>query len=185
MKRYIAIAAVLIAALGIQVRAQDQKPAPDRNTIKLQLVLARYQSDKKVSSLPYTLTVTIGSAGRNAGRANLRLGTQVPITTMSRQNGDANAPLVPTVQYKDVGTNIDCMVTALEDGRFSVDVTVEDSSIDAIPGNPANSPHPAFRSFRTSDSLLMRDGQTAQFSTATDKVSSDVWKVDVSMAIVK
>jgi hypothetical protein len=187
VRKHIAVAAVLIAVLAIPGRAQEQKPAStgfDRSTIKLQVVLGRYQSEKKVSSLPYTLTVTIGSAGRNAGRGNLRLGTQVPITTMSRQNGDSNAPLVPTVQYKDVGTNIDCLVTALEDGRFSLDLTVEDSSIEAITGT-ATAPHPAFRSFRTSDSLLLRDAQSAQYSAATDKVSGDVWKVDVTLNVVK
>ena len=184
MRSYIAAAAVLILALGTSGRAQEQKPAAaSPNTIRVQLLMSRYQGDKKISSLPYTLTLI--TAERNPGRSSLRLGTQVPITTMSRQGSDANAPMVPTVQYRDIGTNIDCLATTLDDGRFKLDLTVEDSSVDKEAGGAAASAHPVFRSFRTSDSLMLRDGQTAQYSTATDKISGEVWKVDVTLTVVK
>lgn len=184
MRSYIAAAAVLILALGTSGRAQEQKPATaSPNTLRVQLVVSRYQGDKKISSLPYTLTMNSGDRG--PGRSSLRLGTQVPITTMSRQGSDANAPMVPTVQYRDIGTNIDCFATVLDDGRFKLDLTVEDSSLDKEAGGAATSAHPVFRSFRTIDSVLLRDGQTAQYSTATDKVSGEVWKVDVTLTVVK
>jgi len=189
VKSHIAVAAALIAMLGMPGRAQEQKPAgslPPPLTIKVQVVLARYQGDKKVSSLPYTLTMNTDERNHYTSRASLRVGTQVPITTMARQNADANAPQVPTVQYRDVGTNIDCQVTAIEDNsRFKLDVTIEDSSIDTAPGNGASTTHPAFKSFKTSDTLLLRDGGTSQYSTATDKVNGEVWKVDVTLNVVK
>jgi hypothetical protein len=183
VRTYVA-AAVLILALGVSGRAQEQKPAPSSmNSLRVQLVLSRYQGDKKVSSLPYTLTINAGE--RSQGRASLRLGTQVPITTMSRPSNDANAPMVPTVQYRDIGTNIDCFATGVDDGRFKLDLTVEDSSVDKEASGGATSTHPVFRSFRTSDSVILRDGQTAQYSTATDKINGEVWKVDVTLTIVK
>lgn len=190
MKRYFAIAAVLLVALGAQGRAQEQKPPTIPNavapiSIKVQVVVARYQGDKKISSLPYTLTVNMDERNRNSGQANLRLGTQVPITTNARQSNDGNAPLVPTVQYRDVGTSIDCIATALDDGRFKLNLTVEDSSVESGPGSGSSPTHPAFRSFRTSDTVLLRDGQTAQYSTATDRVSGDVVKVDVTLNVIK
>jgi Bacterial type II and III secretion system protein len=187
----VAAAAVLVVALGTPGRAQEQKPSTSTapttmpNTLRVQLTVSRYQGEKKISSLPYTMTIHADERNRNVGRANIRLGTQVPITTMSRASGDANAPMVPTVQYRDVGTNIDCIATALEDGRFRLDLTVEDSSVEtaaAVGGTPTN---PAFKSFRTNDSLLLRDTQSAEFSTATDKVNGDVWKVNVALTIVK
>ncbi len=179
----IALLAMTVAALG---GAQEQKASTGASatTLKVQLVVSRYQGEKKISSLPYTLTVLTDDRNR-AGKGNLRLGTQVPITTLSRQGSDANAPLVPTVMYRDVGTSIDCFVTSLDDGRFKLDVTVEDSSVDTATGSGATNTHPAFRSFRTNDSLLLRDGQSAQYSTATDKVNGDVWKVDVTLSVVK
>jgi Bacterial type II and III secretion system protein len=187
----VAAAAVLVVALGTPGRAQEQKPSTSTapttmpNTLRVQLTVSRYQGEKKISSLPYTMTIHADERNRNVGRANIRLGTQVPITTMSRASGDANAPMVPTVQYRDVGTNIDCIATALEDGRFRLDLTVEDSSVEtaaAVGGTPTN---PAFKSFRTNDSLLLRDTQSAEFSTATDKVNGDVWKVNVALTIGK
>jgi hypothetical protein len=187
VKSHLAVAALLIAVLGAPGRAQEQKTAAAARpastvtpaTLKVQLVLSRYQGDKKISSLPYTLLVASEERNRFSGRANLRLGTQVPITTMSRQSGDANAPLVPTVQYRDVGTNIDCVVAALDDGLYKIELSIEDSSVDAA----ASGAHPAFRSFRVSDSVLLRDGQSTQSSSATDKISGEVWKVDVSLTL--
>lgn len=190
MKPHLVIAAAMLVASGLPARAQEQKPPTTPSavapvSVRVQVVLSRYQADKKVSSLPYTLTVNMDDRNRNNGQASLRLGTQVPITTMSRQGGDNNAPMVPTVQYRDVGTSIDCIATTLDDGRFKLNLTVEDSSVDAGPGGASTPSHPAFRSFRTSDTVLLRDGQSAQYSTATDKVSGDVWKVDVTLNVLK
>jgi Flp pilus assembly secretin CpaC len=104
---------------------------------------------------------------------------------MSRSGSDSNAPLVPSVQYRDVGTSIDCIATSLDDGRFKLQLIVEDSSVETGPGSGSNTTHPAFRSFRTSDTVLLRDGQSAEYSTATDRVSGDVWKVNVALNVVK
>jgi len=185
VKTHTLTAAALVAALVVPAVAQEQKPAPDKSsqTVKVQITLSRYQGEKKVSSLPYMLTVNTDERS-HSGRANLRLGTQVPITTMQRQAGDANAPALPTVVYKDVGTNIDCIVNAYEDGRFRLELTVEDSSVEVADGKPIPS-NPPFRSFRTINTVLLRDGQSTQYSTATDKVSGDVWKVDVALTAVR
>ena len=147
------------------------------------MVLSRYQGDKKLSTLPYTLTAH--TRERGPSRANLRLGTQVPITTLAKQSNDATAPLVPTIQYRDVGTSIDCAVTAVDDARFRLDLTVEDSSVETAAGTGATSTNPAFKSFRTIESVLLRDGQSTQYSTATDKVNGETWKIDVALTVVK
>ena len=191
MKTQIAIATLLIAVLASPARAQDQKPAPPAKpagmtpaTLKVQLVLSRYQGEKRVSSLPYTLLVASDDRNRFSGRASLRIGTQVPISTMARQSGDANAPLVPTVQYRDVGTSVECLVSAREDGLYKIDLTIEDSSIEATAGG-ATSTYPSFRSFRVNDSVLLRHGQSTQASTATDKVGGEVWRVDVTLTVIQ
>ena len=184
--------APVVMALALMIpadaRGQDAPqpgPAIVSRTVKLQIVLTRYQGEKKISSLPYTLTVNMDDRNRHFGRSSLRLGTQVPITTMSRPGGDATAALVPTVQYRDVGTSIDGNVTALDDARFKVDLTVEDSSVETTPAAGGTVAHPAFKSFRTSDSLLLRDGQTSQYSSATDRVSGEVWRVEVTLTVMK
>jgi hypothetical protein len=181
VKTHIA-AAALIAALGIPVLAQEKPaaPPPEAATLRLQLVVSRYQGEKKVSSLPYVMTVTTDERSRS-GRGNIRLGTQVPVSMTSF---DKDGKPTSSVQYRDVGTNIDCAVLGMAEGRFKVDLTVEDSSVDTSTGTGIGGA-PAFKSFRTSDSMILRDGQSVQYSSATDKVNGDVWRVDVTMTVVK
>ena len=188
--------AFALAASAI-VRAQEKpaaapaKPAPAVVTpLKVLVVVSRFQGEKKISSLPYSLSVTAGS------RATLRMGAQVPIMMITAapapiKGPDGNAiPQVGPIQYRDIGTNIDCNVSRpTEDGRFQIEITIDDSSLYADGPAGANNTlppgNPSFRAFRASDSLLLKDGQTAQFSTATDKVSGETVKVDVTLAVMK
>ena len=177
--------------------AQD-KPAPPPAKaapaavipLKVQVVVSRFQGEKKISSLPYMLSVNAGS------KATLRMGAQVPVMMITAPASPIKGPdgsavqAVGPVQYRDIGTNIDCMVMRpTEDGRFQVELTVDDSSVygDGLaPGtNAPAAGNPSFRAFRASDSMMLKDGQTTQFTTATDKVSGDVIKVDITLTVVK
>jgi hypothetical protein len=42
-----------------------------------------------------------------------------------------------------------------------------------------------FRSFRASFVPLLRDGQTVQYTAATDPVSGEVVKIDVTVTVLK
>ena len=44
---------------------------------------------------------------------------------------------------------------------------------------------PAFRNFTSNFSLLLKDGQTAQYASATDPVSGETLKVDVTINVLK
>jgi hypothetical protein len=180
----IALAAMFSFTLGSAARAQD-KPSQPATPLKFQVVIARYQGDKKISSLPYTLSVNATAAGSSA---SLRIGARIPVAT-------ALGPIAPgtegkqlsTLNYQDVGTNIDCFAATLDDGRFRVQVTVDDSSVypndEGKPGGPSG--HPSFRSFRASNSLVLKDGQTAQFTAATDKLTGEIVRIDVTLTVVK
>ena len=100
--------------------------------------------------------------------------------------GGAGVNPLTSYQYQDVGTNIDCATSPLDDGRFRMELVVEDSSL--YPEDQARSvaaERPSFRSFRASNSLVLKDGQTTQFTTAIDKVTGVVTKVDVTLTVVK
>jgi hypothetical protein len=180
------------------VRTQE-KPAPasakaamQATPLKIQVVISRYQGEKKISSLPYSLSVTGGggrldpTAGASfVGRANLRMGAKVPVAATAIKSGEPG--VVQSFQYQDVGTNIDCQVWAMDDGRFRVEITIDDSSVypedKDLPGTVKG--NASFRTFRASDSMLLKDGATAQFTTATDKVSGETVRVDVTLTVVK
>ena len=187
----IALVFAFALASSVIVRSQE-KPAPAApkpalaavTPLKVSVVVSRFQGEKKLSSLPYTLSVNAGS------RATLRMGAKVPVMMMMTANMPKDLPQGGPVQYQDVGTSIDCNVSAVQDdGRFRVEITIDDSSVYGEGPNPTdNKPppgNPSFRSFRASDSMVLRDGQTSQFTTATDKVSGEIVKVDVTLTVVK
>jgi type II secretory pathway component GspD/PulD (secretin) len=184
------LAFVVAFALGSTalVSAQDkekEKPpapaaakAPAAVPLRVQIQIARYQGEKKISSMPYTLSVLSGT------RANLRMGTKVPVTMISTANLPKDAPAAGPIQYQDVGTNIDCGAAALDDGRFSLNLTIDDSSV--YPDEQATSHgNPSFRSFRASNGMVLKNGETGVFTTATDKVTGETVKVDVTLTVVK
>ena len=186
--RTLGLVVVVALACAATARAQDQAAAkpPVISPLRVQVVLSKYQGDKKISSLPYTLTIN----SERGSHASLRMGAQVPIVTAVTPDAKAVTGIAPLQQviYRDVGTNIDCQAYAIDgDGRYKLDLTIEDSSVytqdTQNPMRPGD--HPSFRSFRSSNTLLLKDGQTAQFTTATDKVSGEVVKVDVTLTVVK
>ena len=144
-------------------------------SLRVQVVLSRYQGDRKISSLPYTMTVTT-----NAPATSLRMGAEIPISTT------AGAPVI-NYNYRDVGTSIDCLGRALEGGRYALRLTIEDSSVypDDEKNEPARTTRPSFRNFKADENLILTDGQSAQYTTATDKVTGEVVKVDVTLTVLK
>jgi len=175
---------VVALALGTVAGAQEPAKAQAFTPIRVQVVVSKYQVEKKTSSLPYTMSINVRSDLNPRSTASIRIGAQVPIMTTAKP-GDP-----PSVQYRDVGTQIDCAANILEDGRFKVDISIDDSSVYSDTGTPQSvaahlSDRPAFRSFRSSDSVLLKDGQTVQYTAATDKVSGETVRVDVTLTVVK
>ena len=181
------LALVLMCALGASAIVRAQEPAPPARPpassvpLKVTVVISRSQGEKKISNMPYTLSV-IGN------HVSLRLGTKIPVMMVSAATAaDGKPPQPGPVQYQDVGTNIDCDVKALDEGRFQLNLTVDDSSVyadeQAPPGGSRG--NPSFRSFRASNSMVLRDGQTGQLTSATDKLTGETVKVDVTLTVMK
>ena len=187
----IALVFAFALASSATVRAQDKPAAPPAKPpqpavipLKVQVIISRFQGEKKLSSLPYTLSVNADS------RATLRMGAKVPVMMIMTANMPKDVPQGGPIQYQDVGTDIDCYVwRAQEDGRYRLEITISDTSVygdgPAANDNKPTPGNPSFRSFRASDSMVLRDGQTSQFTTATDKVSGEIVKVDVTLTVVK
>lgn len=201
----VVVAAALVTAFSPILLAQDQSAAGEKGVaaaqqarianlasivpLKVTIVLSKYQGDKKVSSMPYELTVRTDN-----NKASIRMGTQVPVPTFGAPNPAADSkpsPRIGPFVMKDVGTNIDCTATNLDPGRFALTVTIEDSSIyeDSQRTDVANGSRvsgvSATRLFRTTNALVLRDGQSAEFTTAVDKVNGEMIKATVTLAVVK
>ena len=183
-----------VLALGGLGRAQqpvtpivpaDAKPVPASNTarqdanrqppaaLKVDLLLSRTSGNKTLSSLPFSINVT------ESRPTNLRLGSQVPIPM-------SDGAAIQSMQYQSVGSNIDCDLVLLADGRYRLGLTLEDSSLaDGPAGTAGINGLPIIRSYRISTQVVLSNGETATFNVATDKVSGDTIRAQVTVTALK
>jgi len=191
--------AVFLALLAASTICAQEKPGsePKRDVaakpleipLKIQIVLTEFDGSQKVSSLPYAM-YTVATDAHNHRRDHLRFGVRVPVSTSSNSSAGS-----AQYTYIDVGTNIDCAAVDLENGQFSLDLSVERSSVaisvpdgkatDWKPGAPSPGPQPLIRSFRDDLDLIMRDGQTMEGSSAVDPITGHVLKIEVALNVLK
>jgi hypothetical protein len=164
-----------------QVARQEYSVGP-LTPLKVQVTISQYQGDKKISSVPYVLSVN----SNDRAMSSLRMGARLPVPTISvPTTPDGARPAVP-FSYESIGTKIDCSARTLEDGRFRLTISIEDSAIYPATGaRPASGPDlpQGFRTFTLSNTAVLKDGQTTQFTTVTDKISGDLVKVDVTLNV--
>jgi len=195
--------AVLLLFAAPAAKAQD-KPAAETTApeamvpAKLQIVLTEYDGTKKISSMPYSIPFVLSRAPLTS---SLRLGVRVPVNTTTSKTGDNS------LTYVDVGTNID--VSNIDyrlnhilpiPGRFSVELRIDRSSLyvpsrdkdghidggkDWTAGEPPPGNEPMIRQFRGDLTLLLRDGQEAEATVATDPLTGRVLKVEAVLNVLK
>jgi len=187
-------AAFLLAAMAMGtpwVSAQEKPKNEDVATearqtettpLKISVTFTEFEGDKKVKSLPYTLVVV---ADGRPPKSVVKMGSRVPVY-VGKENG---------MQYLDVGTNIDCQASRTRDNKFDIRLILERSWVEgsvAVAVDHGASlqslgqfPEPILRQFKSELTLTLRDGQTVESSFATDPLSGKVFKVEVSLNIVK
>lgn len=185
---FVLLALLMGAAFVPRGIAAQEKPAPV--PLKLQLVVSRVAGDKKVSSLPYTLWVTANDPNRRT--TSVRMGVQVPVISSRPAAEKSEATSGLTYNYQQVGTSIDCSASSTAGGGFQVTLTLNDTSIHYDPKAGASTPMPAgiagvpaFRNFTSNFSIMLKDGQTAQYTSATDPLTGEVLRVDVTVNVLK
>jgi Sigma-70 region 2 len=157
--------------------------------LSVDVTVTRFQGEKKISSMPYMLAVNANKLGQ-AGPALLRMGAKVPVSTIAAPPGNAagpTGPLAGPVNYQDIGTNIDCTAKVVEEG-FELRVSVSDTSVYASiqdKATPTVGDMPVFRSFQSTNTLVLKDGQSREFTAATDRVSGEVIRIAVTLRVVK
>ena len=185
----VGVLALLLAA-PMPARGQQPPAAPPKPALvplDVELVIARYQGDKKISSIPYTLNVNA-----NGEQTTFNMGTEVPVPTTiispTATNGQQPAP-IRSYNYRNVGIGVTLRASTVTDGLYSVQVNIEDSSVFSPDGRQPSMPMivdaPAFRSFRGVNTVLLKDGQTRQYTVATDRVTGEVLKVDLTLKVLK
>ena len=197
---------LLIAAAATHPLAAQEKPAvpvqvidktqparqfPAPIPIRVTVVLSRYQGEKRISSMPYSMGVTASGYGP-APKSTLRMGVDVPVMTTVIGGPDGKSTTGTSYNYRPVGTNIDCQASfeSTAAGVFQLALTISDSSIGLDTSKKSDATGvvpdvPSFRNFNSSFTALLRDGQTTQYTSATDPVTGELMKIDVTLNVMK
>lgn len=176
MKTRIVILFVLLAVSGFAAVAQEAaKPKPDDRTpsvtpLRVQVLLAEFDGEKKVLSLPFSFTVNADERRARPG-SQIRNGARMPVSTGKDQ-----------LTYIDVGNNVDCSATQQEDGRFKLQLSIERSYVSPVPATPLN---PIVRQFRVELNPVLKDGQSIESVVSTDPLSGHVYHVSVILNVLK
>jgi len=182
MKRTMPMVTLAVLLWGAGASAQEaqektQKPQGPVTALRVQVVFSRYQGEKKVSSVYYTLPVNADNT-----TSRVYMGFQVPLRYESKETSG-------NVVFKDVGNSVGCRAEPADGGRFKLSCAFDQSSIHSNGDKPAAEGGgllpPVLRNFRSEAPFFLRDGQTSQLTVATDPVSGDVVKVDVTLSVVK
>jgi hypothetical protein len=193
--RRAARAAWLVAVLAMAatwMSAQEKPRSEDASAevrptettpLKVSVTFTEFEGERKVKSLPYTMVVV---ADGRPPKSLLKMGSRVPVYT-GKENG---------MQYLDVGSNLECQAYRTKDNRFDVKLDLDRSWVEgdvAVPMDRGTSsqspsgqfPEPIVRQFRSALSLTLRDGQSVESTFATDPLSGKVFKVEVSLSVLK
>jgi hypothetical protein len=204
VNRMIGAGVVAVSALtvfGVPIRAQGdqgtQAPPATLATLPVQVdvVLTRWQGEKRTSSMPFVL---IANASSRGSATSIRMGVDVPVGTSTSnvsqtQGAGGNSPREVTTakmatEFRNVGTDIDAIVSRPDATNFSVGLNIRDSSIftsdqTKLPNTLADPT--AFRTFSASNTLHMTDGQTRLFGVATDKITGETLRIEVKLTVLK
>ena len=167
--------------------------------LDVQVVVSRYQGEKRTSNAPYSVMVNAvhpARPARDAQPAQLRMGAQIPLPAMAEPKTADGKPLSSVtgvvgggpVEYKEIGTSIDASAKNLGDGSFELAISVQDTSVYLGPASDQPtvvSGVPVLRTFKSSNHLVLKDGQTKQFTLAADRISGETLRVDVTLKVMK
>ena len=194
------VAAMVAGVFAPDVRAQapqgSQAPPPlPTVAVQVDVLLSRWQGEKRISAIPFVLMANAGSRGNSV---SLRMGVDVPVGTSTSnvtqtsgaqtQNPRAVATEKHVTEFRNVGTDIDASVSRADATNFGVYVNIRDSSIFTSDQTkmPTSMADPtAFRTFSTSNTLNMTDGQTRLFGVATDKITGETLRIEVKLTVLK
>jgi len=181
---HLSVAILMLATAGASQEKGDAERLPKVVTpLKVQLVVTKQLGDKKISSLSYLFPCSTTNR-----EPTLRMAVEVPVPVRKADKVE--------FQYRSVGTSINCSASALPEGRFNLQLALEQSSLygaSARAGSPAveqtlesrvESPT-LFRTVNSIFAVVLRDGQTTQALAGTDPLTGEIVTVDVTLTVAK
>jgi hypothetical protein len=184
--------------------AARQAPA-ETPQLKVQITISRSKAGAETTSLPFELMVPAD------GRADTTLNVGVDVPVPSGEGGSyryrrvgnnitcgsavyTNGMISLNLNVEDSSIHMDAPAGGAEHGAMTVaggHVSVESTPaghVDIVQADRVTlgqTHGPVFRSFQTTTTLSMREGETVQFTLATDKQTGETLKVSVTASRVR
>lgn len=184
MKRLTIIAILLALTIAVPARVTSaQTPAPAGGsqgpvaTLKLTVVISRFSGEKKIGNLPFVLLLTPAE-----DRTTVQMSSSVPVPQTIGKDG------LQSFSYQNIGTNISASAgKEITGGQYVVSLNISDSQMlsDAAAPSEATKGLMRMQSFSSGVRLPLRDGQTITYNAATDKLTGDLVKVEVTLNVLK
>lgn len=199
--------AVLLALLLLPCGRAQEKPAAEASNkesasakesatppgaFRVQVILTEFDGANKLSSLPYMIPVATSMFDpRSLG--SLRVGIRIPVEVTGSKTGENS------IQYIDIGSNIDVRVKRADTDRYTLELTIDRSSLYVreqskdgkpearqwAPGDPSPGPLPLVHEFRCNVAFIVRDGHAAEATLATDPITGHTMKAEVTLSVLK
>ena len=165
-----------------QEKQKNEERAKPSIPVKVTIVFTEFDGEKKISSMPYSFMVVADEKVGGYYSTSLRTGIRIPIETDGKES---------KITYWDVGSNIDCGIRTEDDGRFHVYLVFDRSALfpnksaegERLVAEPSGAP--LIRQFRTSENLILKDGQTSENILSTDPLTGHVMRVAVTINVQK
>jgi len=184
VKRLTVIIALLlyatVAAPATPVSAQTPAPASAAQspmaTLKLTVVISRFSGEKKIGNLPFVLLLTPTDSG-----TTVQMSSSVPVPETVAKDG------VQSYAYRTVGTNITASSKEGSSGQYLVNLAISDSQMLGDAAAPSEAAKGLMRTqqFSSSVRLPLKDGQVITYNAATDKLTGDLVRVEVTLNVLK
>jgi hypothetical protein len=149
---------VICICCSLSALGQEKKPERQHHAYKIDVVLTESEGGKTVNSRSYTMLVNDNDVGRirQGDRIPINVGSVTPATNQS-------SPPTSQIQYMDVGFNLDCVMTSVEDGLYMR--TVLDMSTLAPEQAQGTSGNPIVRQQRYQTGSLVQPGKRIVIAT--------------------
>lgn len=173
MRNFFMVMIMVCGAALCGAQQKDEPSAAQKNLrgYKVDYSLVETQDGKRVNTRNYSVLVEEEERG-NYSPASIRVGTRVPITT-------ANKDGQPTMQYMDVGLNIDCRIKPRGSDKVSAESTIELANF--VSDQQMNSGAPVVRSNKTRVTALLTLGKKTIVATYDDINSTRTMVVEVTV----
>ena len=145
--------------------ATKQEPAADFNNYRVSYKVNEVENGKTVNSRSYKLMVRAGTT------ATVRIGSRVPYSAGGKEVG--------SIQYQDVGMNIDCRVRD-EEGNVVVHTKVSMMSLGGR-AEASSQTYRVFGQFQMENNTVVTLGKQVFVGSADDVASNHSYVIEVTV----